>query len=92
VQFYEKTPVDIIDICITEIEKLVYLKNDFCGIFDKFKYVASLDANICKQITGWCKKHFVRFCDLIINVRDSAGLTKEQLVAINRYWLMKRID
>jgi hypothetical protein len=92
VQLYDKTPVDIIDICITKIEKLESHINDSCGIFDKFKDVASLEENMCKQITGWYKKHFVRFCDLIINVRDSAGRTKEQLVAIYRYWLMKGID
>ncbi len=66
--------------------------NDSCEIFDKFKDVASIDENLCKQITGWKKEEFSRFSDLIVNIRDTAGRTKEQLVAIYRYWLMKGLD
>jgi hypothetical protein len=51
-----------------------------------------LDENLCRQITGWEKVNFTRFSDLIVNVRDTAGRTKEQLVAIYRYWLMKGLD
>ena len=84
--------MEALDICLSKIEKLEYHLRDSCGIFDKFKDVASLDEDICKQITGWKKQDFIRFSDLIINIRDTAGRTKEQLVAIYRYWLMKGLD
>jgi hypothetical protein len=34
----------------------------------------------------------VRFSKYINNIRDSAGRTKEQLIAIYRYWLKKGSD
>jgi len=89
---YEKAPVEIIDICLSKIESIQNHLNDSCGIFDKFRNVASLDENLCKQITGWYKKEFMEFTAYIKNVRDTAGRTKEQLVAIYRYWLMKGLD
>jgi hypothetical protein len=85
--YYEKAPVDIIDMCLSNINILQSNLNDSCGIFDKFRCIASLDDNLCKKITGWTREDFTRFCDLIINIRDTAGRTKEQLVAIYRYWL-----
>jgi hypothetical protein len=91
-QLYERAPVELLDLCLSKIEKIQTHLNDSCGIFDKFKDVASLDENLCKQITGWEKVNFTRFSDLIVNVRDTAGRTKEQLVAILRYWLMKGLD
>jgi hypothetical protein len=91
-QLYERAPVELLDLCLSKIEKIQTHLNDSCGIFDKFKDVASLNENLCKQITGWVKVNFTRFSDLIVNVRDTAGRTKEQLVAIYRYWLMKGLD
>ncbi len=76
---------------LSKIEKIQTHLNDSCGIFANFKIVASLDEKLCKQITGWEKVNFTRFADLIVNVRDTAR-TKEQLVAIYRYWLMKDLD
>jgi len=88
----EKSPVELIDLCLTKAEKLETQPNDTCGIFDKFKDIASLDETLCLKITGWNRKDFVRFSTYIKNVRDTAGRTKDQLVAIYRYWLMKGLD
>jgi hypothetical protein len=43
----EKAALELLDICLSKIEKIEAQMNDSCGIFDKFKDVASLDENLC---------------------------------------------
>ena len=88
----EKSPVELIDLCLTKTEKLETQLNDTCGIFDKFKDIASLDEELCFKITGWNRQDLIGFSAYIKTVRDTAGRTKDQLVAIYRYWMMKGLD
>jgi hypothetical protein len=62
------------------------------GIFDKFKNFASLSEEDCFKITRWNKSQFCTFTKYINSTNDTEGRTKEQLVAIYRYWLRKGID
>jgi hypothetical protein len=72
--------------------KINFNMQSTCGIFDKFKDMASLDEILCIKITGWTKLQFVNFSKLIENVKDTNGRTKDQLIAIYRYWLSKGLD
>lgn len=63
-----------------------------CGIFDKFKNMATLDEEQCYKITRWSKIQFITFSKYITSLNDTAGRTKEQLIAIYRYWLFKGLD
>ena len=47
---------------------------------------------LCKEITGWNRAEFDKFSQYVIFVRDTSGRTKEELIAIYRYWLMKGLD
>jgi hypothetical protein len=89
---FEKSPIELIDLCSAKTVKLTTQLDETFGIFDKFRDIASLDENVCIQIIGWNRKEFVRFSSLIENVRYSAGRTKEQLVAIYRYRSRKGLD
>ncbi|CAF1031356.1 unnamed protein product [Brachionus calyciflorus] len=61
-------------------------------LFDCFNDVESLDEKFCEKITGWTKKEFLRFSSYITSINLSKGRTKEQLIALYRYWLRKGID
>ena len=63
-----------------------------CGIFDKFRNMPELCEKLCKKITGWNRAEFDKFSQYVISVRDTSGRTKEELIAIYRYWLMKGLD
>jgi hypothetical protein len=65
---------------------------DCSGVFDKFKNMETLEEEYCFKITRWSKKDFITFSKYITSVYDTAGRTKEQLIAIYRYWLTKGID
>jgi hypothetical protein len=62
------------------------------GVLDKFKDMALLENDFSYKITGWNKVQFMSFSRLITRVRDTCGRTKEQLIAIYKYWLSKGID
>jgi hypothetical protein len=89
---FDKESIEILDLCVINAEKVQQSLTESCGIFDKFKDIASIENDICKNITGWCKLDFIRFSQYIKNIRDSAGRTKEQLIAIYRFWLLKGLD
>ena len=89
---FDKKSIEILDLCVMNAEKVQQSLTESCGIFDKFKDIASIENDICKNITGWCKLDFIRFSQYIKNIRDSAGRTKEQLIAIYRFWLLKGLD
>lgn len=73
------------------LENKDYLSNH-SGIFDDFKNIASLSEDHCFRITRWTREEFIRFSKYITSVNDTAGRTKEQLIALYRYWLRKGID
>ena len=80
-----------------EQSKLILIKNmglssTSSGIFDKFKNFSSITEDDCYRITRWSKRQFHDFSKFINNIYDTAGRTKEQLIAIYRYWLRKGID
>ena len=74
-------------------ENKINLNNPLsCGAIDHFKDMNALHENVCKKITGWTKLQFSNFAKLITTVKDTNGRTKEQLIAIYRYWLSKGLD
>lgn len=58
-------------------------------LFERFNNINDLDDSFCQKITGWSKLDFTRFCDHITSIKDSINRTKEQLVALYRFWLRK---
>ena len=91
-QNYDKDIIMVLDACLKASEKIHYTLKDSSGIFDKFRDMAALDDALCLKITGWTKEQFISFSKFIKRVRDTCGRTKEQLIAIYRYWLSKGID
>jgi hypothetical protein len=57
-----------------------------------FKNLSTITEEDCFQITRWTKRQFNDFSKFINSVYDTAGRTKDQLIAIYRYWLRKGID
>jgi hypothetical protein len=78
--------------CLEASKKIQHNLEHNSGVFDKFKDMASLDNDFCLKITGWNKIQFMSFSKLITRIRDTSGRTKEQLIAIYKYWLSKGID
>jgi hypothetical protein len=68
-----------------------YLPNQ-SGIFDDFKNLTTLTEDHCYRITRWTRKEFIRFSKYITSINDTSGRTKEELIALYRYWLRKGID
>jgi hypothetical protein len=57
------------------------------NIFDKFKEFRYLDEEHCYKITGWTKNEFLEFSNHIYGIYDTKCRTKDQLIALYRYWL-----
>jgi len=79
--------------------KMLYLlkekcKNDYnkCCIFDGFKNIDNLDDRFIFKITRWNKLQFVTFSSYITSINNTTGRTKNELIAIYRFWLFKGID
>lgn len=87
----KESDIDL-DIKSTLIMDEIILSNTNSGIFDKFKNITSLSEEDCFKITRWNKKEFGSFSNYIHCINDTDGRSKEQLVAIYRYWLRKGID
>jgi len=62
------------------------------GVFEKFIDLDSLEEDHCYQITGFTKAQFSRFSKYITTVYETAGRTKNELIAIYRFWLRKGVD
>jgi hypothetical protein len=89
---FDQNSIKILDLWVINTDKVKQNFTESSGIFDKFKDMALLEDDLCKKITGWCKIDFIRFSEYIKNIRDTAGRTKEQLIAIYRFWLLKGLD
>lgn len=74
------------------LDSYAKLNTENVGVFDKFKDINYVQEDFCLEITGWSKQEFLTFSKFITNVYDTAGRTKDQLIAIYRYWLRKGID
>jgi hypothetical protein len=74
------------------IKMLDVLSQKNPGVFDAFKEINFLDDEYCKKITGWTKEEFCRFASYIVSILNSKNRTKEQLIALYRYWLRTGID
>ena len=51
-----------------------------------------MDDEFCFKITRWNKKQFIKFSNYITSIYDTEGRTKEQLLALYRFWLRKGIN
>ncbi len=62
------------------------------GIFEKFINIETLEEDHCYKITGFTKNQFERFSKYITSINETTGRTKNELIAIYRFWLRKGID
>ena len=74
-----------------EASKNFFNQTESCCIFDKFTNLETLSEIDCKIITGWSKDQFLEFCSHV-KIKRRKERTKEELIAIYRYWLRKGID
>lgn len=58
-------------------------------LFDRFADMTTLSEEDCVEVTGWSKDVFNRFSSFITSINENDGRTKDQLIAIYRYWLRK---
>ena len=68
---------------------LVYQETKYRDIFEKFKDMDSLKDEHCIKITGWKKNVFSDFIEYLTDIKSTETRTKEEIVAIYRYWLRK---
>ncbi|CAF1041192.1 unnamed protein product [Brachionus calyciflorus] len=61
-------------------------------MFSNFKDVDLLTEDHCKKITGWSKHEFIRFSTYIKQIKETKNRSKNQLIALYRYWLRKGVD
>ncbi len=70
-----------------------YISNDnSTGIFEKFINLDTLEEDHCYKITGFNKHQFDRFSRYITSINETVGRTKNELIAIYRFWIRKGID
>jgi hypothetical protein len=64
------------------------------SVFAQFEKPKYLEDEHCKKITGWSKDEFLQFSSFISSktLRNSKTRSKEQLIALYRYWLRTGID
>jgi len=91
-KFFDKSLLQVLDSSISNAEKVQNALVSSSGIFDKFKNMAAMEERFCLKISGWTKSQFCSFSKLITSVQDTAGRSKEQFIAIYRYWLSKGLD
>jgi hypothetical protein len=84
IKHFEQTTINIL--------KHMGISSESSGVFEKFKHFSTISEDECFKITRWTKEQFNAFSKFINSVYDTAGRTKEQLIAIYRYWLRKGID
>ena len=89
---YDGDFIKMLDLFVMTYDKVQKDLVTTIGLFDKFKNIASLEESFCVIITAWTRQQFQSFASYITCLRDTAGRTKEQLIAIYRYWLSKGID
>jgi hypothetical protein len=91
-QKFDKDSICMLNLCIQNFNIIKANLTESCGLFDKFLNMSQLEESLCFKVTGWNKLTFIQFAEYIKNIRDTAGRTKEQLIAIYLFWLRKGID
>jgi hypothetical protein len=66
--------------------------NNFVQVFEQFKNMECLEETHCMNVTGWSKADFQRFSSCITSINNNDGRSKEQLIALYRYWLRTGLD
>lgn len=66
---------------------LDFLQNEKLFLFEKFKDMSLLSEKECKETTGWTKEEFIIFSKYITSINNNSQRTKEQLIALYRYWI-----
>ena len=56
------------------------------------KNLVILSENDCFSVTRWTKDQFIRFSKYITSIKDNKHRSKEQLIALYKYWLWKGTD
>ena len=74
------------------IDMFTVLFKDVETIFEKFKNMDLIEEDFCLDITGWSKNKFIEFSGFITSINNTSSRSKEQLIALYRYWLRKGID
>ncbi len=60
--------------------------------FEQFRDVRYLSDECCRDLTGWSKEVFLEFSKNITSIYNTKKRSKEQLIALYRYWLKTGID
>jgi hypothetical protein len=69
-----------------------YLSNTNYSPFEQFRQIKYLDDNECKKITGWSKIEFLSFCSEIVSLKKTKQRSKEQVIAVYRFWLITGLN
>ena len=77
---------------ILKIKKHSINSDNTMGVFEKFIDLETLDEEHCYKITGFNKIQFNRFSKYITSINETFGRTKNELIAIYRFWIRKGID
>lgn len=83
---YDKSLISLLNGLSTNLQKT------FSTVFEPFNNMSTLSEEHCYNVTKWKKKDFIRFASFITSIKYSTGRSKEQLIAIYRYWLFKGVD
>ncbi|CAF0938030.1 unnamed protein product [Brachionus calyciflorus] len=87
IDLYSLIPTSIQEHDSQIFEIFDYHRNHETSIFENFKDFSQLDEKHCLKITGWGKDKFLRFSNFITSINDNSNRTKDQLIALYRYWL-----
>lgn len=62
------------------------------SVFSAFRDIENVDEKHCFEITGWSKIQFANFSSYISSINNSEGRSKDELIALYRYWLRKGVQ
>ena len=78
---------------IETIRRMDFLSSSSsCMILEKFKNIDTLTDEHCLKITGWKKEEFKKFSKYITTINSTSGRTKDELIALYRYWLLNGLN
>ena len=85
-------PTSLKQYSVETIKMFDLLSTNYISPFDEFREMKYLDDVHCKEITGWSKEVFIQFSEYITSIKNTKHRTKEQLIALYRYWLRTGVD
>jgi hypothetical protein len=77
---------------IQTVKMFDILASNVSSMFEPFKEMKYLENEHCLKITGWTKKQFEEFSCFITSINHTKNRTREELIAIYRYWLRTGIQ